>query len=314
MKLYKQSLLSRRTGLSLAAFFVASAAALGSAVVVGCAASDSARASTPNTADADLPGMAAGAWSSDPIWYDGLVEQATYDAQMTLYGRPRSFEAVVLTNKEQHDLSTRTKADGSTDTVEVWKHNYIEVAPTPNYDYKFVTTSHFAVDDLTLTRFDFSSQEWCGTSFKQYQRAGDGWDYWSFSYMPEAGRVSGQVSAGDAPTVPLNGLSLFLRGYDFDAREPLDLWVLPDQKMNRPSEYKPVHATVRFIEETSDGYQLSVDTSPSEPGSMSTQVNLGTFVFAKDRQHVMLSATFGNGDSYELKSLDRVDYWTRDED
>src|SRR5688572_30221056 len=123
---------------------------------------------------------AAQAWSDDPIWHDGLVEKAVYTASRVVYEKPRAYEAIFFTNKEQHDRRTWTKADKSRDTVEVWKHNQVEVIPTPNYDYKYVTTAHLVVNDLTLTRLDCSSQEFCGTSFKQYQLTSDNkrHDYW----------------------------------------------------------------------------------------------------------------------------------------
>jgi hypothetical protein len=105
-------------------------------------------------------------FADDPIWHDGFVEEARYDAHRVIYGEPRKFEAVFFTNKEQHDTTTQTKASASTQTHEVWKHNQVEVVPTPNYDYKFIATSHLAVSDLTLTRLDVSSQEFCGTSFR----------------------------------------------------------------------------------------------------------------------------------------------------
>ena len=248
-----------------------------------------------------------GQWATDSTWYDGLVEKAVYDAEKVIYGHPRQYEALILTNKEQHDVNTWTKANGSDETVEVWKHNKIEVVPTPNYKYKFETTSHFDVNDLTLTRMDATSQEWCGTSFKQYLREGRelAWDFFQFSYMPEAGRVNATVEQqGDVPTVPFNGLSLFLRGYDFQSRQPLELNVLPDQKANGLTPHEPFGATVEFAGETEEGYKLDV----KREGEL-----LGTFTFAKDRRHVMLRYEGANGDSYRLKSLDRVDYWTRDE-
>src|SRR5690554_5350586 len=87
---------------------------------------------------AGVPAAAQENWKSDPIWYDGLAEKAVYDAQRVIYGHSRSYEAVVFTNKEQHDVKTLTKAGDATETVEVFKHNHIEVVPSPNYDYKFV--------------------------------------------------------------------------------------------------------------------------------------------------------------------------------
>lgn len=258
---------------------------------------------------------AQGEWSTDSIWYDGLVEKATYDAEKVIYGHARAYEATFLSNKEQHDTHTWTKADGSDSTAEVWKHNIIEVVPTPNYEYKFESTSHFETQNLALTRLDVASQEWCGTSFKQYMRidaGGDGsggglaWDFFQFSYMPEAGRVNATVKQDNLPVVPFNGLSLFLRGYDFEARPELKLLLLPDQKANGLTPDEPFEATVTFKGETDEGYQLEAKKAGGEA--------IGAYTFAKDRNHVMLSYEGANGDSYTLKSLDRIDYWTRDEE
>ena len=279
--------------------------AAGAGLAAGVATHAAAGAAT--TAETLQPG---GEWATDSIWYDGLVEKATYDATKVIYGKPRPYEATFLTNKEQHDTATWTKANGSNDTVEVWKHNQIEVVPTPNYDYKFITTSHATVDDLSLTRLDAASQEWCGTTFHQYLREDeptelDGLSYFAFSYMPEQGRESGEVAAdASTPMIAFNSLPLVLRGYDFDTRGELSFRMLPDQKSNKLVPHEPVEATVTYAGETDEGHELTL-TAAGE--------TVGTFVFAGDRQHVMLSYEGVNGDSYQLTNLDRVNYWTINE-
>ena len=252
-------------------------------------------AASPEPAEPTAALRPAGDWSTDALWHDGLVERATYDATKVIYGQPRRYEATFLTNKEAHDLATLTKADGSGETVEVWKHNQIEVVPTPNYDYKFVTTTHAEVGDLSLTRLDATSQEWCGTSFKQYLRQGGqggSLDYFSFSYMPEAGRSEATVAAGDVPTVPFNGLPLVLRGYDFEGRGDLHVRLLPDQKSNRPTAGEPVEAVVRYAGETDAGHALELLVGGE---------SIGTFEFADDRRHVMLTWDGADGSSYEFE-------------
>src|SRR5688500_16884631 len=185
-------------------------------------------------------------FGDDPIWHDGLVEKATYTASRVVYGKPRAYEAVFFTNKEQHDVTTWTKADKSRDTVEVWKHNQVEVIPTPNYDYKYVTTAHLTVDGMGVTRLDCTRQECCGTSFKQFMleagrpATGGTLQYWGFSYMPEAGRVSAEVS-GDV--VAADALPLWLRNYPFGA-PGVKFHLLPSQKSNRPTDHKPLPAGV----------------------------------------------------------------------
>src|SRR5690554_3480605 len=85
------------------------------------------------------PAFGQSSWREDATWHDGLVEKATYEAEREVYGKQRSYEAIIFTNKEQHDTGSMTKAQTSDDTVEVFKHNHLEVIPTPNYDYKYAT-------------------------------------------------------------------------------------------------------------------------------------------------------------------------------
>ena len=288
--------------------FVAVAFGIAATVVVFARAADDATQS-PSAVQADAD------WAADPIWHDGLVEKAVYDAEKVIYGHPRRYEATLLTNKEAHDPATWTKSTGGGGT-EVWKFNQIEVVPTPNYDYKFETTCHLTTADLTLTRLDAASQEWCGASFKSFVRTGIidghvalGWNYFGFSYLPEQGSRSGaiEVKFGDtSPVVPADALALYLRGYDFAARSPLKLSLIPSQKSNKLEPYQPVPATVTFAAETPDGYALDVTLDGGD--------KLGTYRFAKDRRHVLLSYAGANGDTLKLKSLDRVDYWTRHEE
>ena len=288
------------------ALFVALLAALGGVAV--------ALDSPPVSATAD----AGGAWASDPVWHDGLVEKAVYDATKVIYGKPRSYEATLLTNKEAHDPATWTKSKSGGGT-EVWKFNQIEVVPTPNYDYKFETTCHLETRDLSLTRLDATSQEWCGATFKQFHRRGQPhggggavWEYAGFSYLPEQGRQNELVAAdGWRPVVPANALALYLRGYPFDdaVHTSMRLSLIPDQKSNKLEPRRPVPATVAFAGETPDGYRLDVTLDGASGGD-----KLGTYTFAKDRRHVLLAYDGANGDKLALKSLDRVDYWTRHEE
>jgi hypothetical protein len=259
------------------------------------------------------PGWAQ-SWKSDPIWHDGLVEKATYDATRVIYGQPRSYTAVFFTNKEQHDLKTLTKVSASKDQVEVFKHNQIEVIPTPNYNYKFTTTAHLSAADLKLTRLDMSSQEYCGTSFKQYQRVenariGAHLDYFGFSYMPEAGRVTKRISAGSEslPVVAADSLPLWLRGYDFETKPVVKFLCLPSQKSNQPSAIEPVEHEVRYLRQSEVGHVLVVQDSkrPAQEAAGDT------YTFSLDRQHVMTAFSSEGGEqTYTLTKHERVNYWT----
>jgi hypothetical protein len=247
-------------------------------------------------------GARADDWKVDPVWHDGLVEKAVYSASRVVYGKPRPYTAIVFTNKEQHDTATMTKADKSKQTVEVWKHNHVEDIPTPNYTYHYVTTSHLTVDGLRLTRLDCSSQEFCGTSFKQYVDVpGKGLDYWSFSYMPEAGRKAETIQVTGGAAVAQDSLPLYLRDYDFANRPIVKLALLPSQKSNRPTASQPVAAEVRGRGEEDGAYRVDLHVD----GKVA-----GTYWMAKDRLHVMVKYRGADGQAYDLREVSRVNYWT----
>lgn len=253
------------------------------------------------TSLAALPASAS--WVDDPVWHDGLVEKAVYDASRVIYGRPRAYTAVIFTNKEQHDLGTLTKASTSAQTLEVFKHHHLEVVPTPNYDYKFATASHLSVEGLRLTRLEASSQEFCGASFKQFElRPGSSrLSFHAFSYMPEAGVEKGEVEVGDAPLVPFDALPLWLRGYDFAARPTVAIQLLPGQKSNRATPTRPVAAEIRYAGDEPDAHVLQL----AQGGRV-----LGAFRMARDRLHVMVGYDGADGVTYRLRSVERTDYWT----
>ena len=185
----------------------------------------------------------------------------------------------------------------------MWKHNQIEVVPTPNYDYKFETTTHMTAGGLELTRLDCSSQEFCGTSFKQFMKkpGGTSLSYFLFSYMPEAGRVDGTIKLGGRKVVPIDSLPLWLRDYDFAGKPVLKFFTVASQKSNRQIDPSIVAAEVRFAGEDGNGFRLDVSVSGKA---------IGSYWMAKDRLHVMIRAALADGQKYELKSVERVNYWT----
>jgi hypothetical protein len=248
----------------------------------------------------------SGGWNDNTVWHDGLVEKATYRASRVIYGQPREYTAIFLTNKEQHDRRTWTKAAASDNTLEVWKHNQIEAVPTPNYTYHFVTTSHLTTSGMLLTRLDQSSQEFCGTSFRHLQPdstdLGNRYSVLGFSYMPEAGRVSAQLRSGkDRPLIAEDSLPLFLRDFPFGQRQTLKLMLLPTQKSNRATSLTPIEAEIR--DEGLDGSDRKLTLHAGELR--------GTYWFAPDRQNVMTRYRSADASqTYDLLTHERTDYWT----
>jgi hypothetical protein len=241
-------------------------------------------------------------WKREKVWQDGLVEKVVYDSVRVVYGKPRNYRTIVFTNKEDHDRRTLTKADRPGDTISVWKLNQIEEIPTPNYRYHYVTTSHLSAEALDLVRLDSSSQEFCGTSFKQYLRkADDAWDYWSFSYMPETGRKNGSIRQSHRKVVAFDSLPLFLRDMDFRTGASRAIALLPGQRSNRPTGSEAVYAEIRFAGDEGGSHKVELHVE----GKL-----FGTFWMARDRMHVMTRYAGEDGQRHELREQSRVNYWT----
>lgn len=111
------------------------------------------------------------AFAASPVWDDGKAEVAHYEAHRVVYGIDRSFETTLITVKEEFDARTAVKADepyeGRTLTT-VLKLNIVSRIPTTNYPYDYLTSIFVRRDDpRVLVKAAGSSQEWCGTTFKE---------------------------------------------------------------------------------------------------------------------------------------------------
>ena len=79
--------------------------------------------------------------------------------------------------------------------------------------------------------------------------------------------------------------------------------MLPDQKSNRPTPHEPAEARVSHAGEEGDSHKLQLHVQ----GKL-----VGTFWMARDsaRLHVMTKYRGADGQQYDLKSVERVNYWT----
>jgi hypothetical protein len=109
-------------------------------------------------------------FGEDPIWRDGQAEVAHYEATRTVYGKPRSFPAVLITVLEDLDTATYTKADPpylGKGLLPVLKLHAFSRIETDNYPYHHATTVFVSLRQPTrLVKLTQSSQEWCGSTFK----------------------------------------------------------------------------------------------------------------------------------------------------
>ncbi len=196
------------------------------------------------------------AFSTLPFWNDGLSEMAYYDAVDTLYNKPRHYVRVMLLNREWLNPVQRVKAEnqnilvassdgsGSKSSVPVFKLNIIEEIPTENYNYRHMITVFLNRHTLMPEKLAASSQEWCGTTFKQLQWLPKGLRVRSFSYFEdEADREWNLPSSPVA--YPREALFILARAA-CASNTDMDLLLLPTVRSNHAAEPMPapMHLTV----------------------------------------------------------------------
>lgn len=273
-------------------------------VVAGCSGTFSAK---PEFHDSLDPSFA-----KDRIWYDGLVEKAVYDAQMTIYGHKRNFEAIYFTNKQQMDMSRLVKATADTEFAgEVFKLNYSAIVPTPNYDYRFLTTFFVNPTTQRVYKFASSSQEYCGTTYKQFLSDGKNGILQTYSYMPEEGSFVDKVKTR-GNTIFYDALPLFVRYVPHAPGTKLDVLLVKGIISNRYEHPLIADATLSVVGDreiaTSTG---SIPCTLLRLSSAEAKIK-EEFAISNDTRRLMVWRKQYDGCTFRLKAVNRVDYWTRD--
>ena len=259
-------------------------------------------------------------WRNDPAWYEGTAEWALYDAQRTIYGKPRHYQATIFTNKQRMDPTTTTKAANwrDADTIEVFKHNVSEMIETKNYTYRFLTTCFIDTNTLEPYKIVASSQEDCGSTHKQFVIDDGQVHARSNSYFPNEGiqDISYRQPGESRHFAFHDTLTLTLRDYPFDADDQpvIKLKLIPDQTDNHATSQRPEEATVRLVGRESitvpygtiEAHHLVVEHAQQGGTTRSD------YWFAADKamRHVLVKYEGPYGVKYELKRLDWWAYWS----
>jgi hypothetical protein len=252
-------------------------------------------------------------WRDDPAWHDGQAEYCTYDATRLIYGKMRTYQARLITNKELADPESKTKS--ATDKGrEVFKHHLRDDIQTENYTYHFSTMCYVGSSDLKSLKIDMGSQEDCGTTFKQFIHHAGRLTWNSFVYFPDTGYSHGDYNPPN-DFVFQDALSVVLRGYPFNDPRTIEVSLLPDQTSTHPTSPEPEPATITYVglEElglpvgTVNAHHLRVIPVTGGPDSAQD------YWFAAEGSapwfHVMVRYQGPNGITYKLRSTKRWAYW-----
>jgi len=270
-----------------------------------------------NTAGRDAAASTGPSWRTDPAWDRGKAEWALYDATRVIYGEPRRYDAAIFTNTQHMDPETTTKAADwrDPDAIPVFKHNVSEIVPTENYKYRFLTTSFVRTEDLSPYKVVASSQEDCGSTYKQFVVADDRVDAMQFSYFPGEGRSDATYDAPSALAFH-DALTLTLRDFPFEQATPgaeQTIQLVADQTDNHASSQRSASATLRFegVEtvEVPHGDVECFHLAVLHDAVGGAQRSDYWFATDPDMLHVLVKYEGPYGVRYELKKRGWWAYW-----
>lgn len=272
---------------------------------VACA-EEAGQDATPRLAD-----ILDSSWIEDESWYDGTAELNLYDAMLVKYGQPRQADELVhIFVTESHDPELLVKADDwrRPGLVPMLKLNYVTSVRTGVYRYEQMLSFFFDRRDLGLAKMTLSSHEWCGNTFKELVNFGERESFDFNTYWDGQGNGSFEVDLPD-DLVVYDSLPGQLRALPWADGLEASFPLLPSQLSSRVAPPAWSDATVRV---TGRGEaDVPAGTFDAWTVEMAHAGGRDVFAFEADFPHRMLSWRQASGDSFRLKTSEKMAYWAK---
>jgi len=239
-------------------------------------------------------------WAMNKIWEDGQAEVALYDAEMMIYGQPRSFENPMITVKEEFNAGFNVKTDDYSrdDLFSVIKVNRFADIETPNYPYHYLTSLFYKRGQPEqLYKLTHTGQEWCGNTFKQFEVTPTGYAYDYNSYFDGYGDGFMEIKGNDHWWE--DQLPYVLRALKFE--DGLTFTKNTVSSQINTKTYRPEITKANYVVIDADSvWQVRVSFDGD-------QVN--SYTFEKDYPNLMLTQSTWYGYNMKLRSVSRYKYW-----
>lgn len=209
-------------------------------MVVGCASSQAGEPKIVDWEKAFDP-----VWSQQSIWDDGKAEVAIYDASRVIYGKARPHEEIRIIVAEPMDKEAWVKADPpyeGRNILNVLKYNIVARVPTKNYDYQFMASLFLdRGQPARVVKGTYSSQEWCGQTFKDLQLYKSPPRFTANSYWDGQAIVDQPLDL-PANTLLEDQLPVTLRACNLDIDEAVDIHLIPSLISSKAPVPQPLKA------------------------------------------------------------------------
>ncbi len=245
-------------------------------------------------------------FAESDFWDDGKAEVAVYDANRIIYGNNRPHTTRLITVSEDFNKEYYVKADwpyGQKPLLTVLKQNMNATIQTPNYPYHFMRSYFIDRFDFgTPVKMSISSQEWCGTTYKEFHLWKDQPDISYHSYWDGQGTGEFKIPSDENYHFE-EELYLLLRGLKFEDSLVVRFFLAENQISSKASE--PEYSlSFAEVKEQSSSWQVTVESKDGRELK---------YEFSKTYPHVLLSFEHSDGRSMELKNVERWAYWVIEE-
>jgi len=232
-----------------------------------------------------------------------------YQAQETLYGETRRFEARMIVVKEDMLEDIRVKSNAGPipgKTREVLKLNHLRRIPAGTYEDHEMLSALLDRQSLHVLKLTMSHFESCGATFVQVLPQKGSLLHISHSYWEGEGDRTLNIPFGDDDLL-YDALPLQLRGLDFPAAPRREVMVLPSQISGRVKALAPVRMTLA----TGAPEQLELPAGSFRAYRVELSRAGGTdrYYFEVSAPHRLLKMETSAGSIYRLRKSLRLDYW-----
>ncbi|MBX7059096.1 MAG: hypothetical protein K1X75_13600 [Leptospirales bacterium] len=177
-------------------------------------------------------------WLQTVDW-NGKAEIAVYRGQVRRYGQFREARLDLITVTEPWNLRQMVKSESGQTADYALKQNQVITFQTGVYPYRQMNSMFWNLASGQLWKAVMSSQEWCGTSFKELRTVGDGFDFQFSSYWEDESighrHVHRPLPAESPAAILFDELPLLVRTPEF--ADLADLQVFPllmSSQVDRP--------------------------------------------------------------------------------
>ncbi len=248
---------------------------------------------------------------ADPYWSQGEAEVNLYRATLVKYGRPRQTDDVAhILVTEDHDPGLLVKANDwrRPGLLPVLKFNALVQVQTGVYPYRQMLSVFIDRRRGRFAKMTFSSQEWCGTSFKELVHFGGKGRFHFNTYWDGEGNASRPVDLpGDA--VPYDSLPAQLRILVFEPGLSVTFPLVSSQFSSRAEE--PSLDLVRLAVQEMERIEVPLGIFPAVRLKLESAAGTDLLWFESEFPHRMLKWETRDGNRFELRESRKTAYWTQ---